>query len=166
MRSPPLLSSSPPLWPISMPYSFLLSSPTWKLLVEPPRPQNHQATQFQGHHSQCALSSMEHFPSAGANPISHKGPPWVSALLGSPKNDHTLIWPSHLWTCQSLSFVPSHLDIICLEQSPNYFGSPSSGSPTAETTVRGLLRPSQCSPLINICYTALIWGAQSERQIW
>lgn len=122
MRSPPLLS--PPLWPISLPYSFLLLSPTWKLLVEPPRPQKHQATQYQGHYSQCALSSMEHFPSAGANPISHKGPPWVSALLGSPKNDHTLIWPSHLWTCQSLSFVPSHLDIICLEQSPNYFGSP------------------------------------------
>ena len=37
----------------------------------------------------------------------------------------TLIQPSHLRTCQYLSFGSSHLDMVCLEQSPNYFGSPS-----------------------------------------
>lgn len=37
----------------------------------------------------------------------------------------TFIQTSHLRTCQYLSFGSSHLDMVCLEQSPNYFGSPS-----------------------------------------
>lgn len=72
MRSLPLLTSSPPPWPTSVPYSVLFSSPIWNPLVEPPLLQKHWAAQLQGHPSSHALRSMEQFPSAGANPASRK----------------------------------------------------------------------------------------------
>lgn len=176
-KSPPLPSSSAPSL-AHQPNSFLLLFPVWRPLLEPPCSQDHQATQFQGHHSQCALSSMEHFSLllqilsvTKAHPEAHPSEevPAVTTLSSDLPTSRP-VSTSHLgpliWIWSALN---NHLIIWGV---PVY-----SGFPRGETTVRGsplfTLGPnsvsrlnyqeicarnlgcgrpqSRSSPLINIC---------------
>lgn len=107
-----------------MPHSFLLLSPVWRLLLEPSCSQDHQATQFQGTIHNVHLAAWNTSPLLFQILSVTKAHPEVHLSEEVPRVT-TFIQPSHLRTCQYLSFGSSHLDMVCLEQSPNYFGSPS-----------------------------------------